>query len=71
MHVSGPIYVARGFAASKTGAIHKMDDIRRKENYNVILKQHFKQENLGFVVNRIFKWIMTVSIYKLNRGKDA
>lgn len=66
MHVSGPIYVARGF-----GAIHKMDDIRRKENYDVILKQHFKQENLGFVVNRIFKWIMTVSIYKLNRGKDA
>lgn len=42
MYGGGSIMLWGCFAAEGTGALHKIDGIRRKENYVDILKQHLK-----------------------------
>ena len=43
------------FAAGGTGALHKIDDIMRKENYVDVLKQHLKTSVRKLKLDR--KWV--------------
>ena len=51
----GSIMLWGFFAAGGTGALHKIDGIRRKENYFDILKQHLKTSVRKLKLGR--KWV--------------